>query len=366
MRALLIAAVLLLAGAPAVTNGDTRAIDILATGVPVSATSPAVAVVGDSITAWNLGDAEHGLKAAGVPSWRISAQAGRRMAQPVNYPTDTLDSGTQVITAMKSAGIDPALWVIELGTNDISFIAQCGCADQAAYAGSMIASVLAAIGPNHHVVWVNVRNEWQPMAAVLFNQVLASIAATNPNLTVVDWWSASAAHPEWLTDQVHPSAAGAPPFFAAIGAATAGALPRWVVPPYSTSPTFPEPATTAASAGVATASAVGQRLQTPTAPVGGTTIEDRCGRVAAIVTYGSPASDVRSVECALREWGLDPGPDDGVFDEETEQAVLTLQAHQALVPWDGGAVGSLSAHMLGLDDYATGSPHPPFGTPAAS
>ncbi|HAP74967.1 MAG TPA: hypothetical protein DCR14_02695, partial [Acidimicrobiaceae bacterium] len=103
--------------------------------------------------------------------------------------------------------------------------------------------------------------------------------------------------------------------------------------------------------GDATAAAV--RLTTPVAPVGGSTILDRCGRVGApgaavSIAPGSSGTKVVTVQCALVEFGLDPGPIDGTFSSDTKAAVLQLQLHLGLYGGGSGTVGTATAHALGV------------------
>ena len=71
--------------------------------------------------------------------------------------------------------------------------------------------ILALLGTERCVVWANIA---RPIASgddpALINTYLQSVAATHPNLHIVDWAALAQAHPEWFgSDGIHPDADGA-------------------------------------------------------------------------------------------------------------------------------------------------------------
>ncbi|HAP77585.1 MAG TPA: hypothetical protein DCR14_16085, partial [Acidimicrobiaceae bacterium] len=205
-------------------------------GSPVTHGNPAVVLVGDSITALNLGTVEQQLQAHAVPSWRIAAQSGRRTTQALHAGSTTITSGLDAVAAVRAAGVDPDLWVVALGTNDLGAIAGCQCADKRAFARARVQSMLDAIGPNHHVAWVTVRHASYPGTTVLFNDVVRTMSLGNPSLTIIDWYALSAGRQSWLPDGIHPSLPAAAALFAEVAHTVADLLPQWVVPAGSPAP----------------------------------------------------------------------------------------------------------------------------------
>jgi lysophospholipase L1-like esterase len=120
-------------------------------------------VVGDS-----LAEGTEAPLAQLLPDWRIrtSAYTGRPTADGVSEITS-------------ASGLPPVL-VVSLGTND----------DPSATSTfeGQVEAVLEAAGPSRCVVWPNiVRPPYGGVSYAGYNRVLERLAASNPNLTVVDW-----------------------------------------------------------------------------------------------------------------------------------------------------------------------------------
>ena len=114
---------------------------------PSAQADPVVAVVGDSLAfsaAEQLGPA---FEAAGFTP-RTDIAPGRQI--PVVGLEGDVSSGLDAIRGLQ-AGAPPALWVVQLGTNDVFFEPRDGHRYVA-----LISSVLDAIGPGVPVVWVEV------------------------------------------------------------------------------------------------------------------------------------------------------------------------------------------------------------------
>lgn len=69
-------------------------------------------------------------------------------------------------------------------------------------------ALLEYLGPDRHIFWVNVycpELSWQQTN----NDYLANMVQEHPNVTIVDWYSLIAQHPDWLSgDGIHPNDQG--------------------------------------------------------------------------------------------------------------------------------------------------------------
>jgi lysophospholipase L1-like esterase len=156
-----------------------------ANGASRQATSGRALVVGDS-----LAEGTGAPLAQLLPGWRIrtSAYTGRPTADGVSEIT----------------GADglPRVLVVSLGTNDDP-------SATSSFAGQ-VESVLEAAGRSRCVIWANiVRPPYGGVSYAGYNRVLARLAATNPNLTVVDWVGIVRRDPGLLApDGVHATPQG--------------------------------------------------------------------------------------------------------------------------------------------------------------
>jgi GDSL-like Lipase/Acylhydrolase family len=142
-------------------------------------------VVGDS-----LAEGTEAPLARLLPGWRIrtSAYTGRPTADGVSEITGT-------------GNLRPVL-VVSLGTND----------DPSATSTfqGQVETVLRAAGPSRCVIWANiVRPPYGGVSYAGYNRALARVAATNPNLTIVDWVGIVRRNPGVLApDGVHATPTG--------------------------------------------------------------------------------------------------------------------------------------------------------------
>jgi lysophospholipase L1-like esterase len=167
---------------------------------------PDVVIVGDSLTGGNASYIRPTLSAAGLDA-RVEGLSSRRIAVSFWY-LGYRDSGIERIRSLRAAGVDPDLWVIQLGTNDLTFIANCGCPDRVAFAGSLIDRLLAELPPNRPVAWVTVMNRADFDITNTFNEALRRRAAVDPYVRLIDWAALSLMRPDWFIDAVHPNVTG--------------------------------------------------------------------------------------------------------------------------------------------------------------
>lgn len=119
-----------------------------------------------------------------LPGIAIDAKVGQQLDQvPPDVPT------------LRALGAERPVLVIELGTNG-------------PYAAGQLTALLDSMGPPQHVVLVNTRvpKPWEQQV----NSTIATVAHAFPHTTVVDWYTASANHPEYFyPDGVHLDPVGA-------------------------------------------------------------------------------------------------------------------------------------------------------------
>jgi hypothetical protein len=155
---------------------------------------PVVAVVGDSLAFSAALQLDPAWKEAGFTP-RAELAPGRQIA--VIGLDGQVSSGLDAIRSLKAAG-QPALWVVQLGTNDIFFEPFAG--DRYA---ELVTSVLDAIGPGAPVVWVDVWRGDRPAQSQLFDDVLKVIASQRPQLHLADWVRVARTEPVLRPDGVH-------------------------------------------------------------------------------------------------------------------------------------------------------------------
>ena len=119
-----------------------------------------------------------------LPGITIDGQVGQQLYQVQSQ-----------VGQLKAAGDIGNRLIIELGTNGYYSVAQ-------------LDDLLSALGPMERIVLVNTRVDrpWeQPV-----NQTIAAVARTHPNVTVVDWYDASADDPgAFQPDGIHLTPQGA-------------------------------------------------------------------------------------------------------------------------------------------------------------
>jgi fructose-specific component phosphotransferase system IIB-like protein len=167
-----------------------------------------VVIVGDSITADNIDQIGRQLADAGAATVEFEARAARRIADSYEW-NGWRSSGLDAIDGVQRRGGQPALWVIELGTNDMFLVADRGWSERVHVAGELIDSVVDAIGEDAAIAWVSVLNRDDAEVSRAFNEALRNRAAADPRMVLIDWQHAAVDHPEWFLDLVHPNEVGA-------------------------------------------------------------------------------------------------------------------------------------------------------------
>jgi len=164
-----------------------------------------VTVVGDSLAMSAEEDIWGLLRANSVDVIGFDAQENRR----TNKALDDLRSGVQAVTELQ-ATLDPDLWVIALGTNDV------GGQESADAFRSDVDELLALIPQGVPVIWVDVWIESRVEGCISANEVLRAAAAERPGMSVINWFQYGDDPGIIHDDGVHLSADGQAKFAAVI------------------------------------------------------------------------------------------------------------------------------------------------------
>jgi lysophospholipase L1-like esterase len=170
---------------------------------------PNAVIIGDSITAFHMPVIAAEFEGRGIPGIMIDAQPARQIERSVTHEGEYIRSGILSITQLKIRLIDPRLWIIELGTNDIPAAIGSDRHEQVAAADDLIVQVLDVLGPEARIAWVTVSYRTFPGESDAFNEALRRRATVDSRLTLVDWHALSVTHHDWFADAVHPNEGGA-------------------------------------------------------------------------------------------------------------------------------------------------------------
>jgi hypothetical protein len=152
-----------------------------------------------------------------LPGIDIDAKVGQQLVQVLT-----------TVPTLKADGDVGNRLIIELGTNG-------------PYTPTQLRTLLNSLGPMQKIVLVNTRvpRSWQTQV----NQVIATVAAGYPNVTLLNWNVDSASHPTWFyTDGVHLKPTGAKQLATLMVQALNAPLPKATT---TTTTTAPKTTTTA-------------------------------------------------------------------------------------------------------------------------
>jgi lysophospholipase L1-like esterase len=170
---------MLIAPVSVIADGPADAIPAQTDGDVATVPSAAVLAVGDSVM---LGAAPAlGCLINGID---IDAVVGRQVA-----------TGVGILRARAAAGQLPGIVIVDLGTNGLMTSQQ-------------FDDIMTILSGARRVVFVNIRapRAWEAPN----NAILADGASRYPNVELVDWYAATAGHPELLWDDgIHLTPAGA-------------------------------------------------------------------------------------------------------------------------------------------------------------
>lgn len=152
-----------------------------------------VAMVGDSITVAAAAELETALTELGLEVLLIDAQVGRRMTVGER---GRLVPGVDVVQYV-SAVLDPELWIVALGTNDI------GQYPDVARVEEQVAEILGHIPEGVPVVWVDTWIRDRPDQARAVNEAIRGIVGQRSGVLVVEWAIHAGAEGVLSGDGVH-------------------------------------------------------------------------------------------------------------------------------------------------------------------
>ena len=161
------------------------------------------AMVGDSITRASTKPLTDVLEQVGYTDIKIEAEVSRRI--DVGDGKREPLSGVKTMTEMIAAGVDPDVWAIAMGTNDVGKYP-----DAAAYA-TLIDEMMSLPDKKVPIVWVDVYNPLQLAGTKVFNLVVRVRARARGNATVLSWFDLASNPKSKLlrSDHLHPNEAGA-------------------------------------------------------------------------------------------------------------------------------------------------------------
>ncbi len=156
-------------------------------------------MVGDSITEGSVAALTTTLTDAGVENLRIEGKHSRRI-QVGNGKGDAPLSGVITTYDLLAEGVNPDVWVMELGTNDV------GSYSGADEYGTLIDLILDML-PDKRLVWVNTYRKQFLDDTVLFNTVLADRLQKRGDAAIADWFSIASAPDQTVlrSDDLHPN-----------------------------------------------------------------------------------------------------------------------------------------------------------------
>jgi lysophospholipase L1-like esterase len=177
-----------------------------------------VTVVGDSITAASADSIRATLGAEDVETIDIVGRERRRIGVGNGTREEPL-AGVDEIRQLIAKGANPDVWVIALGTNDVSLYP-----DAAAY-GQLVDSVLELIPEDAPLVWVDVYRPRQQEHTAMFNEVLHDRLDRRPDAAIAPWHAFASSPDQRILrkDDLHPNAAGTEVFAQVITAGIADA-----------------------------------------------------------------------------------------------------------------------------------------------
>jgi lysophospholipase L1-like esterase len=151
-----------------------------------------VLILGDSLTRESRVQTARLLRSRGwTPTFRC-------------WGSKRLDWGLQQVARARQLDQLPGVVVIGLGTNDISW-------ETTATTERRVRTLLDRLGPRREVLWIDLdvdHSAFTRSRAGWFNRFIRSIAATRPNVSVIEWEKAARSRGAWRRDGIHYGESG--------------------------------------------------------------------------------------------------------------------------------------------------------------
>ncbi len=209
-RAFLVAALAAAAGCTTRHDGSAAGPDAAAPAVggglpqltPVAKKRTSIAVIGDSITEGSTDALNETLAAAGFTDVHIDGKHSRRI--DVGDGKGSPLAGVKVIYQLIADGVDPDVWVVALGTNDV------GQYPDAESYGSLIDEITSMLPADRPLVWADVYRPGEDKQTAMFNDVLRGRMEDRGHAEIADWWTAATdpAQRVLSSDGLHPNKNG--------------------------------------------------------------------------------------------------------------------------------------------------------------
>jgi lysophospholipase L1-like esterase len=163
-----------------------------------------MAMVGDSITEGSADAIRYTLTAEGFTAIDIDGETSRRIEEG-DGKVAPLSGIATLYGMLGNADIDPDVWVVALGTNDVGQYAE-----EDDYR-RLIREVIGMIPADVPLVWVNTFRADKPDASVTFNAVLFDEVGRREHSVVASWYDQASRDDETNVlrdDGVHPNQHG--------------------------------------------------------------------------------------------------------------------------------------------------------------
>jgi lysophospholipase L1-like esterase len=181
------------------TSSPVAAPGAVSGGVADPAVMPAsAAVIGDSIALSAEPYVVPALESLGIEVVAYDAVENRRMVNGSN----AVSSGRQAIRDVVEGAVEPDLWIVALGTNDVGALTGREPWEEA------VEDVLATIPEGADVVWVDTSVRPLDEYAAQFNDTLRDEAQWRNDVWVLDWHGRAADDGLVTDDGVHLSSTG--------------------------------------------------------------------------------------------------------------------------------------------------------------
>jgi lysophospholipase L1-like esterase len=178
--------------------------------VTVAPDEGGVVMIGDSLTEGAMSALASAFASGDIGVQRIDGVASRRIAVDQDGGAG---SGVSALTAAVDDGLAPDVWVIALGTNDVTKYA-------ATEFAALIAQLLEALPTDGAgVVWVNTYLREATGQASAFNGALTAIVGERPFAVVADWAGEAPTDGLLIGDGIHFTDAGNAAFASLVVAA---------------------------------------------------------------------------------------------------------------------------------------------------